>query len=427
MKNEKKIKQNYNLEDILVILSILTIGFGNLNGLLIINLSQIIVVALLFLQLFLRRKRFNLCIPKFILLLVFYIVFVTFILNYSINSRDVESIKNLVMLLIYFLAFYNYIYNKKDINILMRLLYTVAFILSIIGIIQEIGYLLNIEFLYNYSYIGLNNSITQTGIFMRVTSLYSEPAHLAIGLMGGISVIFSKKLINFKVGNLISDLVIFICMLFTFSMVVYLTIAIIASYFLFFIFKGFKNKSKIIFIGLIVLFAFIYVSNDALIIIKYKIDSLFTLNQNLDTNNLSSFAVFSNYKIALEKLKDGYLLGTGLDSHYKTYFTYINNIYQGNSIVMYLNYNDAASLYIRIFSEFGLIGIAIYLYYLIKNLFFYNKKYKYYYNLYVISRISLICLICYGVRMGNYSNPILFLFWCILIICNKRIKSLEKL
>ena len=75
-------------------------------------------------------------------------------------------------------------------------------------------------------------------------------------------------------------------------------------------------------------------------------------------NDLSALALVSNLNIAIEKMKDGYIFGTGFDSHQMYYDKYIAEIY--GRIIMAVNKEDCASLYIRIFSEFGIIGFLIF-------------------------------------------------------------------
>ena len=54
-----------------------------------------------------------------------------------------------------------------------------------------------------------------------------------------------------------------------------------------------------------------------------KVQEIFVENNE---DKYSAFAITSNLKIAIEKIKDGYLFGTGLDSHRLLYFDYIDKI-----------------------------------------------------------------------------------------------------
>lgn len=93
----KKNIKKYNIEDILVILALITPGFSNLNGLLPLNLSQIIMI-LLFVIILLRKLKYSrINIPLFLIYLMFYIIINTFL----INNNGYESLKSTIILAIY--------------------------------------------------------------------------------------------------------------------------------------------------------------------------------------------------------------------------------------------------------------------------------------------------------------------------------------
>lgn len=416
----KKNIKKYNIEDILVILALITPGFSNLNGLLPLNLSQIIMI-LLFVIILLRKLKYSrINIPLFLIYLMFYIIINTFL----INNNGYESLKSTIILAIYIYTLYNYVKNYKEFDKLIGLLYNVSFFISIIGVIQELGYLFQKELLFNFSYIGVNNSITTSGLFMRVTSILTEPAHLAIFLLPGISIMVMSylEIYDIQYKNRFKNCIILLCTFFTFSMIVYLTTSIVFIYF--FMSSGGKNTKRISLIILILVIGsfILFRYNESLLIIKHKIESIFTLDK-LDSNNLSSFAVVSNLKIAMSKIKDGYIFGTGFDSHAETYFKYIDSIYLGNSIVMYLNYQDASSIYIRILSEFGIFGFITYLIFIFKNLITSNMKRSKNFYLNYINKISLIAFVVYGIRMGTYINVYYILMFVTIIITSKKIKE----
>ncbi|WP_148630522.1 O-antigen ligase [Bacillus sp. E214] len=408
----------YNFEDLLVILSIISLGMADINGLLPINLSQIFVILLSALILMKIIKKKELKVNKGLCFSLYYILLVTFI----ININGIESLKSLIILIVYLFTFYNYLNNISYFKKFILIMYNISFYLALIGVIQELAYLLNIEFLYDFSFLGVNNAVSISGDFLRVTSLMTEPAHLAIFMVYGVSLMTLSYFNDWRITKNYKNIVIFICTLLTFSMIVYFEVllAILVITFVF----GKNIRKKVFFtLGLTVIITFIVINYiDSLLIIRYKFESLFTLSK-LDTNNLSSFAVISNFKIAIEKLKDGFIFGTGLDSHARTYFEYIDSVYSG--VVMYLNYEDGASLYIRILSEFGLIGFLMYLFFIVKSGV---RKFKYVSKtseLYITNRIGLICLVCYGVRMAIYVHPYFILMLCLVIITNNRLKKLE--
>lgn len=130
-------------------------------------------------------------------------------------------------------------------------------------------------------------------------------------------------------------------------------------------------------------------------------------NMSIDTgNDLSAVALVSNFRIAVEKLKDGYFFGTGFDSHRIHYWQYINSIY--DHLYQYLNIGDAGSLYIRIFSEFGIVGLFVFVFACVKKVIFGMKSRHYDVGAITILFMTLV------LRNGQYEN--LFTVLCICII-----------
>lgn len=111
--------------------------------------------------------------------------------------------------------------------------------------------------------------------------------------------------------------------------------------------------------------------------------------------NASSYALKSNLYIGIEKLKDNYLFGTGMFTHIDYYDYYMKVIYPDG--YYRLNYSDACSMFLRIFSEFGIIGLIIYITFLI-YLFVIGLKKK---NIYLL--FILMVYITQSMRLGEYN------------------------
>lgn len=109
-------------------------------------------------------------------------------------------------------------------------------------------------------------------------------------------------------------------------------------------------------------------------------------------------------------MKDGYILGTGLYSHEIYYYDYIYILYR--DIQWFMNSQDAASLFIRIFSEFGIFGLIIFLGFLIK-IFVKSLKYN------IDICFFAVLLLVEGMRIGHYSIVLIMLPITILILNNK--------
>lgn len=108
---------------------------------------------------------------------------------------------------------------------------------------------------------------------------------------------------------------------------------------------------------------------------------------DFESLNLSSYATLTNYWIAFNA--PSRLFGTGLGTHSQNY----ESLYKSSFNKYGLNKDDGYSLFARLFSEFGLIGICVYVLFLIKC---YNKD-----NL--ISICLLVFFVSYLIKGGHYT------------------------
>ena len=417
----------FGIKEIILGLSMLTPAFGNLGGVLPINLYQVLILLLglmLLLEGYYRKKEIKFYIPKWSVYLFTYIGVITFILNISVF--DFDSIKSFIITFLYTLIFYNYVKRVTNIDKIFHLIYNVSFILSVIGIIQEIGYQLKIPVMYDFSYIGITYNIpigssNAFGNFAKIQSIYSEPSHLSLILGIGCAITFFY-FINRDIFTFVSfkkSLVIIICALLTFSTLMY-AILLVCYIYILFLDKNLFIKKTLWWIMVIIILVFgIYFFRDWLWNMFIKVQEIF-IKDNVD--KYSAFAMTSNLNIAIEKIKDGYLFGTGLDSHRLLYFDYIDNIY--NNVQIYLNYDEAASMYIRMLSEFGFIGIFSFIYYIFNELFLFKKSYRYKRsNLFYYQRTIILVLSVYLIRNGRYMDNLMFLCLFLLYDINIRTKS----
>lgn len=112
-----------------------------------------------------------------------------------------------------------------------------------------------------------------------------------------------------------------------------------------------------------------------------------TTPYDFENLNLSSYATLTNYWVAFNA--PNRLLGTGLGTHSQNY----ESLYKSSFSWYGLNKDDGYSLFARLFSEVGFIGICLYLLFLIR---YYNKH-----N--IISLCLLIFFISYLIKGGHYT------------------------
>lgn len=109
------------------------------------------------------------------------------------------------------------------------------------------------------------------------------------------------------------------------------------------------------------------VENEAIMDINMKIDESvtalsYTDISNLESLNASTYALFANWNVAIQA--PNRFLGTGLGTHEQSY----ELIYPWTGFELWgLNATDAYSLFVRILSEFGIVGISIFILFLINH------------------------------------------------------------
>ena len=149
------------------------------------------------------------------------------------------------------------------------------------------------------------------------------------------------------------------------------------------------------------------------------VDRLFTLLQlfqglDVEGANVSALNMFLNSGVALESVLQQPLWGGGLGSHFFSYETFLREgtVFREGvlSFLPYmspanLNANDAYSMYLRLPSELGLLGVGAALFFIIKNRIPEEAG-----QLAVISNACLVFFITYCLREGHYFRHELWFF-----------------
>ena len=133
-----------------------------------------------------------------------------------------------------------------------------------------------------------------------------------------------------------------------------------------------------------------------------KISDTFTAFKNVDPGmfevlNLSSYATLSNLWVSFNA--PNRIIGTGIGTHSESY----SRIYKSDFSHYGLNQHDAYSILIRVFSEFGFIGISILFLFL----------YRLFNRLNIINISILPYLLAHLIRGGHYTINGMF-FFCML-------------
>lgn len=354
-------------------------------------------------------------VPKNIIL-IFFILLLIGIANVLFGSDALDLLIKVWAGAIASYVFYYYIikYYNFDLSRLFSIYIKGAVVVSFLGLFQVVAYQLQLKWGYDYSWLGLNGIRAYTGLdnglmgLYPIHSIYGEPAHFGCGIAPASFValnnIFTKK--QYYISRTYSVIIILAMILTTattayFALFIGLLILIINS-------RGFGS-----FIFLIstspLLFFYLYNNNNKF---QGRIDSIIALFQDDSSlrvallSSSGSVRIWAdNFVVAYRNFFDHILFGTGLGSHAIAYFKYslIPSWHEDYG----MNYNDANSLFSRLLSETGLLGIVS----LIAFLFLYNVKRTNKNTLYwLLNKSSLVIILTFLLRQGHYFSYALPLF-----------------
>jgi len=264
----------------------------------------------------------------------------------------------------------------------------VAYIVAIIGLVI---------FLYNLLILGE---------FIRIESIMDEPAHLSALILPAwyysmtMGPLKSKKFVVFSLVLILSG-----------SSVGFLGVmlgVVLASNF---------NLIRVVllgFLGSILLFlAYNFDDN-----FKLRVDDSISVVSTLSMSgaNLSTYALFSNAYVAYYSFIDNPFFGGGLGSHKASRDKYLDNIDGIETFEQYfsLNEKDANSLFLRIVSELGVMGLIIVFGFIIRFGSSLKGEDR------VVSRGILLYFFTKLLREGHYFTPEMYFFIMCYYFVNKQ-------
>lgn len=280
------------------------------------------------------------------------------------------------ILIIYSVNFY--LVGKHDWRRMFQLYVKIAFFTAIFGIVQVL-----------LSFGGIDILIKES---QRLDSVAYEPSHYASIIVPAIVFTFFHYS-QYKLYFLVMIVALFL----TFNLTGYLAFLVVVSiayvnpiyivislpilyYVVFYVLAGFnKNFSDRI--------------NETL--------AVFSGNMNVITNTINTngttVSLYSNLMVADNNLKNYNIFGSGLGGHEETYYRFYSNSIFRLNYYYGLNAPSGHALTIRVFSEFGIVGLLVYVYMLLKRIILMDRG--------IFRSISLACLshfICKTFKLGGY-------------------------
>lgn len=281
-----------------------------------------------------------------------------------------------------------FILNRTNLDALWNKYIRISYYVSVLGIIQFIICL----------FIGIDifpNAFVPDGRVMRIHSIFQEAGNLGTFLIPAVAyIVFSR---NFFLTHIRLSLIVLVVELLTFTTIAYTAFLLI---FVTWCYTSFKSIRYLL-MGIVVFVFYSFITstlvlsdngNDLFLVMKTKFIQTIPKADNFSPNdfemlNLSSYSILSNLWVASQAPMR--MTGTGLGSHELNY----ERVYQSDDPKYGSNKTDAYSLLIRIYSEFGYLGLFLFFVFLIK---FYNPA-----N--VMSKCMIFLFISMGVRGGHYT------------------------
>lgn len=328
---------------------------------------------------------------SFFLFLFLHGIILLSLLGYSCE----KFLQQFVLLSLTYLLYYQiFRFCKLSADKWFQVYLKVVYFISVVGLFTFVVKCITGMDIFPYTFDGVKTQSTY-----RLHAFLAEAGSFVVFTIPAVSYIFLSPyyfIENKKKSLLI--LVAFILTLSTSAVVALFTIFIIKLY------KSYKYFRLLLLICIVGGTAWLSVNyyqlkpsetvdtNSGFGAVQLKIYETLTVLENatpydFESLNLSSYATLTNYWIAFNA--PSRLFGTGLGTHSQNY----ESLYKSSFDKYGLNKDDGYSLFARLFSEFGLIGICVYVLFLIKC---YNKD-----NL--ISICLLVFFVSYLIKGGHYT------------------------
>jgi hypothetical protein len=357
-------------------------------------------IFLLFLPALLKKYGLR-SIPKVLTLFAF--LFVNGVVQISLGNNTNEYFYK-----IFFGTFFSYIFYYLvvvdagfDTKRLFDLYLKACYVVCIIGLVQFIGYQIGVPFLYDYSWLLNKWGVIRGGNFgIRINSVFPEPTYFSTSVSLAVFVALNNLLTkeNYYFTKFQSFLV-FAVSLLSFSGVGYFGLFI--TLILIFINYG-LIRYALVFIPILTLVFFQLYQNVPEFSERYDstVEVFSTGNFKLGKTHGSSLILYNNYQVAVRNFKD-YFLGTGLGSHPVAFAKYslTKNV---KTIGVDLNGMDANSMFNRLLSETGIVGVGLFLLIIFKGFVKRNIAVPFNNSYWIISNSILTLILLNLLRQGHY-------------------------
>lgn len=345
---------------------------------------------------------------------LFLIILLHGLIMSTFTGYDVNKSFQQVLLLFITILGYAQIYNKVSLEEIFSIYLKYVYWVALLGLIQ---YFIYCRLQINIFPYTLDMVKTQTGA--RLHSILLEPGSVAGFFTPAVSYIIISRIFIKK--YFIKSIVIISAFLLTFTSATIVCLLLALC----FRFYDRLKRFKIVFWGVLFAVVFFVLNinyksytfsdtdssiNKAMGKISETALTLSTVTSErinphfFEGLNASSYAQLTNYWVAFNA--PCRLLGTGIGTHAQNY----EAVYVSNYVLYGLNKDDGYSLFARLLSEFGYVGLIVYFIFIYK---YFNKN-----NL--LSCCFLLFMILYMIKGGHYTLYCAALFHYLYYLCGKK-------
>ncbi len=379
------------------------------------------LIYLVFILYVIFNKQTIRLVPKWFLNFMLILYVTSFMANVAYGTLGIHLLKQVLGITYSAMAYYLLLKtNDFKIEDLFNRYMQIAFYVALWGLITEVFLLQG---------IALTGKIKPTSNgFYRIYSIMGEPYFLAVALLPALYYqtfrFLNEKTYRASMRNWVHLGVIGLCFLFTFSSAGYIGLALIVVMYMWSAdyFSLLRGQARLLIAPVIIVLGIAFYNNlkDALSEFQERVDDTLSLFQGGEVDvkaisevNSSTFALYTNFIIAKESFVRNPFLGSGLGSHPVNYDITFAKYFPPDFIERFGTFNkfDANSLFLRLMSETGLLGLLAVFIFLWR--FFMGKKYlrnpRFRY-LNIINQSIFILIVVRLLRTGHYFGNGFFLF-----------------
>jgi len=342
-----------------------------------LKFSYVIIIVNIILFLFLKQKTQY---PKKAFWAILLIIILSLISFLKGNDTIVAILPQIIGISLSSFYFYNFFkFSPYSVDYIFDKYAKWSVVLAGIGIVIAVVHYLTGDFGY------------------RLQSIFTEPAHFCGVMLPAFYYYLKNRDKNFYRLSIIS-----FALILSLSSVGYLGMLVCLI-----IYRKKINilvNASVFFIS-IVLGVVIYLNVESF---RLRIDDTLSSIGTFDVEdvNLSTYALVSNLYVATNVFKESPVIGNGIGSHqlsHKKYIYGLTGIDSFSEDFQSFNSEDANSLFIRILSDLGLIGIVLVITFII-------MCYTKHDHFYVLSRAILVYFFYKLLREGHYFSPEMYFF-----------------